>query len=54
MESIITKVLNYLLGGDFSKDLTQKEFIKKMMKCKEILKYDFLSVSGSTIFSKSK
>lgn len=54
MDSIIAKVLNYLLDGDNSKDLTQKEFVKKMMRCKEMIKYDFLSVSGLTIFPKYK
>ena len=39
-------MINYLLDGDASKDLTQKQFIKKMLNCKESIKYDFLSTSG--------
>lgn len=39
-------MINYLLDGDVSKDLTQNHFVKKMLNCKESIKYDFLSTSG--------
>lgn len=45
-ENIISKTTIYLLDGDFSKGLSKKEFTKKILCCRDAIKYDFLTTSG--------